>query len=199
MHQARRLVQAHPAALALMRLGPGAHLDQHLQRIDRHHALAHPAVLHPLGVTEDADGLAVDVALDAGLLHRLLGGGLGIGLADHPPALGDDPAAGLARGDHQDAPLAVLQPPGQGRHLAGLGPGRAFGADAGQDQALPPCGLDRSARVTSLLLDGGGRSARSRNGIAPAASSCQRTDERIISVPAPWRRDRAARPDDTAS
>ena len=45
-------------------------LDQHFQRIDRHHALAHAAVFQTLGVAEDADGLGVDVALHPRLLDQ---------------------------------------------------------------------------------------------------------------------------------
>ena len=44
---------------------------------------------------------AAGVGADARFLPRFLQGGLGQAAAGHRPALGDDPAAGAAAGDHQ--------------------------------------------------------------------------------------------------
>src|SRR5690606_17849368 len=71
IHRRGGVFSRHPAAFALGVLGPGAQLDEDLQRIDAGDGGLNPPRLQPLAIAEPADGRAHDVALNARLLISL--------------------------------------------------------------------------------------------------------------------------------
>src|SRR5215204_3567476 len=109
----RRLVRGKPAPLALAALGPYLGLLAHLQREDLDLAGDGGLRLQPLVVDEASDRPLADLSAHASLLE-------GLALCRHVPlavlhrpALRDDPALGLARGDEHHLDAAVVD------HLVG--------------------------------------------------------------------------------
>ncbi|SCM74306.1 hypothetical protein KL86PLE_130165 [uncultured Pleomorphomonas sp.] len=104
-----RVFPAHPLALPLVALRPVGEVFRYFQAVDVDVDQC-KAVFEALPVAVAADRRLGGLADDAGLLHRLDGGGLAVALALHAPALGDQRPMGVARGNEQHRHVATRCP-----------------------------------------------------------------------------------------
>src|SRR6185437_14702391 len=99
-----------PLLVALVFFAPVLSLADEFQGVDGDRAGDQHAACHALVIDISAQRGAADGAFDTCFLQGLAGGAVPGLAAVHRPALGDEPTAGLARGDEQDFEFAFGAP-----------------------------------------------------------------------------------------
>src|SRR5947209_18208667 len=139
-----------PACLALTFFAPSLKLALHFEQVNQDFAelkVRFPAL--PIQIL--AERLLLHSALDTGLFERLLSRRLRICAALHWPALRNDPAPRLARGDQQDADLTSFVPADGERRDLGSWFGRAVLHRKSTAIAYVPAAIAAAAGIVNIL------------------------------------------------